>query len=380
MKTKPSENKGKSRKVVKIISIILALIILLPIIALFIGRGVNDIRLRLPGGVREKGYIELGGALQYISIRGADASNPVIIYLHGGGSPGYILPLQQIVEADYTFVFWEQRGEGRSYIKSPDAELSLEILLNDLDELVDYAAERFNQPIIIVGHSGGTTLGIQYAEAHPDKLAGFIGIGQMVDSSEAGRFFVKETARSARESGNEQDALEIEEIDGFLEEFWKNHPDLDYYTVDDVTRAKIDKIISLLDQYDPFPSPPTRDDTVSALLSPDFDWARFRWELALRNLDPWIDIEKVFDAQQPVAEVFGNLTPPGNLDIPVVFINGSIDGFTPAVLVQEYFERLTAPKKEIFILQGVGHLPMEEKENIEIFSETLKKALAIVLE
>ena len=57
-----------------------------------------------------------------------------------------------------------------------------------------------------------------------------------------------------------------------------------------------------------------------------------------------------------------------------------IDGLTPAVLVQEYYERLAAPKKEIFILQGVGHLPMEEVGHIEIFAETLKKALAIVLE
>jgi len=379
MKTKPREKttkSGKLRRIVKIIAITLVGIIVLPIIALFVGRGVNDIRLRLPNGIREKTYIELGGVEQYINIRGADASNPVIIFLHGGGGgTTHILPVQQIVEADYTFIYWSQRDGGMTYVKSPDAELSLEIYLSDLDELVDYTTRRFNQPIILVGHSGGTRIGTLYAQAHPDKLAGYIGIGQIsgADPIDEIKFIVSEAARFAREAGNEQDALRIEMLFGLWQDYFNDESSV----IDTSMMEKLEELDSLINKY--LPSPPQKDMTILGLLNPDFDWNSLRWELAVRmGINLGVDIDKYCEKMESAGEGFSQ-APPENLDIPVVVINGSVDYATPAVFAQEYFERLTAPKKEIFILPGVGHQPWEEEGHFEIFSETLIKALAIVL-
>ena len=364
MKTEKTGKNGKLRKTVRIIAIVLAAIILLPIITLIIGRGVNDIRARLPGGIREKGYIKLGGIEQYINIRGADTSNPVIIFLHGGpgGPTSYILPTQQCVETDYTFIYWDQRGSGRSYIKSPYTEISFDILLNDLDELVDYAAARFNQPIIIVGHSWGTLLGITYAKEHPDKIAGYIGMGQVVSEFEAQRLSSTEAARLAREAENEQNALEIEAL---YQEFLNEPVSENNYA---------GRLNGVQYEYLPFP---IRDVTIPALLSPDFGWDNLRWELSLG-----FDIYECFNAMEPLFKAVYEKTPPDDISIPVVFINGNIDYSTPAALVQEYAERLTAPKKEVFILQGFGHVLFEDPmdKDLEIFSETLRKALAFVLE
>ena len=66
--TKHGATHCKLRKVVKVISIVLVCIILLPIIVLFVGRCVKDVSSRMPGGVRDKRYIELGGIEQFISI------------------------------------------------------------------------------------------------------------------------------------------------------------------------------------------------------------------------------------------------------------------------------------------------------------------------
>jgi len=352
--------------VFKNIVIILVGMIIVPIIALFIGRSVNDFRLRLPGGVREKGYIQLGGVKQYINIRGANTSNPVVIYLHGGPgqSPVYIGLIQKSIdEADYTLIYWDQRGSGRSYIKSLNAALSFEILLNDLDELVDYATERFNQPIVIVGHSWGTMLGGKYAEAYSDKIAGFIGIGQAVDRIEAERLTSIEAARLAREAGNEPDALEIETLfQIFLKDPLGRNDD----------GEALWKLVNL--EYKYLPQNPGKDTTIAALLSPDFDWDSLRYELLRRT-----DIVKYAKVQNPLRNAFDGFAPPDKLKIPVVLIQGSIDYVTPAVLTQEYFERLTAPRKEIVILPGIGHSPMDEEGDFEMFSETLRKGLASIL-
>lgn len=361
-KTKSYEKKGRLRRVVKIVSLVLASIIVLPIIALFIGRGVNDIWLRLPDGVRDKTYIELGGVEQYINIRGADTSNPVIIFLHGGpgGAVSYITPFQQNFEADYTCIYWDQRGCGRSYIKSPNAEISFEILLKDLDDLVDYAAERFSQPIIIVGHSWGTILGITYAEAHPDKLAGYIGMSQVIDQIEAQRLASIEAARLARGAGNEQDALEIE----VLFQAFSKEP---YGVGDNDFEAKLN-----MANYKYLPWDEGKDMTIPALLSSDFDWDTLRWELLPRS-----DMERAYDAMEPLFKTIIEFAPPDNFNIPIVFITGSTDNLTPAVLVQEYSERLIAPKKEVFIIPELGHNLLSE--NLEVSSEILRKALAAML-
>jgi len=364
---KPLREYVKLKKIIKIIAIILASIIVLPVFILFIGRGVNDIRFRLPGGIREKGYIELGGVEQYINIRGVSVTNPVIIFLHGGpGSPAsYILPVQRIVEADYTLVYWDQRGCGRSYIKSPDTELSFEILLNDLDELVDYATQRFNQPIIIVGHSWGTVLGITYAGSHPEKIAGYIGMGQVISQIETQRFASTEAARLAREAGNEQDASKIEML---FQDFYREPLSDNNYE---------GKLNMAQYKYLPFPA---RDMTIPALLSPDFDWNSLRWHLALMTRSN--TAHRAFDAMEPLLEALIEFAPPDYLSIPVVFIHGTVDYSTPAVLTQEYCENLIAPEKEMLVLSGIGHVLFEDPvdKNLKVFSEALRKALAIVLE
>jgi len=380
MKKNTEKKNSRVRKIIKFSALVLASVIILPIIVLIIGRGVTNVRLRLPGGVREKGYIKLGGVDQYINIRGADDTNPVIIFLHGGGGgTTYITPFQQMVEADYTFIYWSQRDGGITYAKSPDAEIPFECYISDLDELVDYATRRFNQPIILVGHSGGSRVGTLYAKAHPDKIAGFIGIGQVaeVDFIERVKFDVSSASSVARETGNEQDVTKLEELLVVWQDYVKDHQ-MGVPITDADMLEKLDELEPFLFKH--FPDDPAKmDNTIQGLMSPDFGWDSLRWELALRGINLGVDIDKYYDKLESSVEDYSLLEPPDNLDIPVVIINGSDDMYTPAVFAQEYFERLTAPKKELFIIQGAGHFPMEEVDYMEVFAETLKKALTIVL-
>jgi pimeloyl-ACP methyl ester carboxylesterase len=74
-----------------------------------------------PERVDEKMFVRIGGIDQWITIKGDDRNNPVVLFLHGG--PGDALsPFADATyagwEKDFTLVQWDQRGAGRTYGKS----------------------------------------------------------------------------------------------------------------------------------------------------------------------------------------------------------------------------------------------------------------------
>lgn len=125
---------------------------------------------------------------------GQDATNPVIIYLHGGpaGLDTFMTyAFSDYLTDEYTFIGWDQRGCGRTYFKNQEKDpnnetVSFDQALDDLDALVNYACDRFGQDkVIIMGHSYGTTLGSTYVKQHPEKVQAYIGIGQLVSIEDA---------------------------------------------------------------------------------------------------------------------------------------------------------------------------------------------------
>ena len=69
--------------------------------------------IRTPNGIASLEKVILGGARQWILIRGEDASNPVLLFLHGGpGTP--IMPVAHHfghrLEQRFVVVHWDQRG------------------------------------------------------------------------------------------------------------------------------------------------------------------------------------------------------------------------------------------------------------------------------
>ncbi len=47
-------------------------------------RHARDYAVATPNGIDEARYVEVGGIQQWITIRGEDRSNPVLLFLHGG--------------------------------------------------------------------------------------------------------------------------------------------------------------------------------------------------------------------------------------------------------------------------------------------------------
>ena len=365
-KTNEQKNKqGKLKSILKIICIILLGIIIIPTVILFIVRGVNSIRFRLKDGVQEKIYIQLSSAEQFINIRGRNIENPVVIWLHGGpGGPDtfFTTTFQQELESDFTFIRWDQRGCGRTYYKSRDLSLSWDAFLADLDELVDYAASRFNQPIILVGHSWGSALGSTYAAEHPEKIAGYVGIGQFTDDHESEKLAAEKSEEMARTAGNDIEAEKIKEL-------------YQSYTSTGLTseNADLKGFLQFRQLTASYLSPNDKDPILTALVSPDFGWNDLRWNLRiLTNMEGFLASNR---------ELFTDLEDfelPYSFEVPVILIQGENDYVCSTVLAEKYQQSLSAPISEIFIMKELGHGPMFDDP--DAFADVLKKAFDLIVE
>jgi pimeloyl-ACP methyl ester carboxylesterase len=138
----------------------------------------------LPNSVAEISYLCLGGFDQWVMIRGENIANPILILLHGG--PGFpemrlFRTFNAALERHYTVVYWMQRGTSKSFDRrmSPSS-LTIEQFIADLDGLVERLRARFGkEKVVLYGHSWGSVLGILYASRFPDKVAAYVGTGQI---------------------------------------------------------------------------------------------------------------------------------------------------------------------------------------------------------
>jgi len=107
-----------------------------------------------------------------------DPANPVMIVLHGGPGSGdsrYMesllapLPDGYRLEDDFYMVYWDQRGTGLSRRHDDRDLLTWAQYRRDLEALVDlYSPE---DPVVLVGHSGGGTYATNYINANPDRVS-----------------------------------------------------------------------------------------------------------------------------------------------------------------------------------------------------------------
>lgn len=98
-------------------------------------------RIHAPEGIESLEAVPIGGMTQWVSIRGLNRDNPVILFIHGGpGTP--MMPMTWAYQAPwedfFTVVQWDQRGVGKNAV-STDRQALVETLTND--RIIDDAVE-----------------------------------------------------------------------------------------------------------------------------------------------------------------------------------------------------------------------------------------------
>lgn len=145
-------------------------------------------RLVAPGAVELSEAVELGGLKQWITLRGADRANPVLIYVHGGpgaAEMGRSWPYQRGWEDFFTVVQWDQRGTGKTLRDGGEAanaaRLTREQMAQDLVELIAWVRQRPGvERVILVGHSWGNVIGMDAALRQPGWVSAYVGVGPLM--------------------------------------------------------------------------------------------------------------------------------------------------------------------------------------------------------
>lgn len=134
--------------------------------------------------IDQSSFVPLGGLDQWISIRGDDRRNPVLLVVHGG--PGEAQWPQAAHyrpwEKSFTVVQWDQRGAGHTYgrygAKTPD--MTLDRISKDGVELADYLCRTLSKKkIIVLGHSWGSIIAITMVQRRPELFAAYVGTGMV---------------------------------------------------------------------------------------------------------------------------------------------------------------------------------------------------------
>jgi pimeloyl-ACP methyl ester carboxylesterase len=167
------------------------------------------------GSISEKIKVNINGVDQGMFIKGKNARNPVLLYLHGG-MPDYFLTEHYPtgLEEYFTVVWWEQRGSGFSYSADiPPESVNAAQLLSDTVEVTNYLRKRFGQEkIYLMGHSGGTFIGIQAAAQAPELYHAYIGVAQMSNQLASEKLAYAYMLQRFRDEGNTGMARRLEAV------------------------------------------------------------------------------------------------------------------------------------------------------------------------
>lgn len=167
----------------------------------------------LAGSISEKIRVPINGVEQGMFIKGKNIEKPVLLYLHGG-LPDYFLTERYPTGLEDFFVvcWWEQRGSGLSYsANKSEKTVTLEQLISDTKQVTNYLRKRFGQQkIYLMGHSGGTFIGIQAAERTPELYFAYMGVAQLSDQLKSEQLAYEYMLGEFRMNGNSRMVKKLE--------------------------------------------------------------------------------------------------------------------------------------------------------------------------
>ena len=177
-------------------------------------------RIVAPEGVERYEYVPVGGIQQFVSIRGQDRANPVILFIHGGPASPQIPSLWQFqrpLEEYFTMVNYDQRGAGRTYGEAPPEQvagtLQIQTYVDDAIEIAEHIRAKLGkQKVVLMAHSWGSIVGMRAALQRPDLFHAYVGIGQVINTMENEQLSVAYGLEQARRHDNKEAVAEIESI------------------------------------------------------------------------------------------------------------------------------------------------------------------------
>lgn len=297
-------------------------------------------------------YVSINGINQYLFHCGTKQDNPVMLFLHGGPGSSEVLfahAFQEKWEEIFTVIHWDQRGTGKTLTANPDKYPTIDLMLRDLLEVVQYLKNKYNkEKIIILGHSWGSVLGSIFVKKYPKEAAYYIGVGQVVGFLENERVGYKKVRELIMQAKDNKSLKKLESIGDYPGD-----------KIDNDFMKKCGKVRSIQGKYN---------------LAVKTDLSLFKTVLKspVFKLSDASALIKGMKANEKVMEFLGTFDLRGEsaeYKVPIYYILGSNDWQTPYVIAQEYFNTINAPSKGLYLIPDAGHMTMLDQP--DLFFEAL---------
>jgi len=297
----------------------------------------------IPNSIAVLEKVKLGGSEEWISIRGKDSRNPLLLFLAGGpGGSQLVLEQRAMAELEDRFVVvnWDQPGAGKSFHAIAHAKLTPDRYISDAHELVLHLCQRFGKDkIYLSGQSWGSALGIMVVQRYPDLFHGFIGTGQVVAFLENEKIRYDSALNLAQERGDIQQVGNLQK---------QGSPP--YYGNDVLPKMMI--YLNDLNKY-------RNENQNLAIAKPKTNILIDLITSSEYGLYDKLNLSR--GELATVGVVFPQLwdvdfrKQANRLKVPIYFLIGRHDRTTSPKLTEEYFNLLTAPHKELIWFEHSGH-------------------------
>jgi len=313
------------------------------------GRLADLARIHTPEGIEVTEPVEVNGSTQWITIRGLNRANPILLFVHGGpGSAmlGMSWAFQKPWEDFFTVVNWDQRGVGKNFSAADTARLGPTMTdeqhVRDADVVVRHVLKKLgHDKLVIMGYSWGTAFTPRVVMEHPEHFYAWVGVGVAAPGGGGEAALYSRVLDLARRSNDTAGVQELEALAPYpgpgqldvrralavrkwvrrYDGGWYGKPDFDlYFSLNEWGAAY------------------TAAEASNATTALGWGERRLSWTGAL-------DLG----------------TGPVHFPVPVVFLMGRYDLHTPFATARAFFDRIEAPSKKFVTFERASHMIMFEE-------------------
>ncbi|MFE2857140.1 alpha/beta fold hydrolase [Streptomyces lavendulae] len=315
-----------------------------PVAGLFAHRAVRRagharlMRIGTPNGIDEQGFVRIGGIEQWISVRGEDRANPVLLEIHGG--PGAANSpygaRTRSWEKHFTLVRWDMRGAGLTFAHGgPEGqgEITFERVYEDAVEVTRHVLARLGvERVVLMPNSFGTVFGLRLARNHPELYSAYVGTDQNIQEAGRDTSAYDATLERLRAAGKAKDVAMVEAM-GCDPRRWTP-----------AQRSSYDKLCAGSD--------PLTLDTVKKVIVGSL------WLSPLYSLGR---VKAYFKGQgfsEPLTEGtggFDDFADGTRFEVPFFVFQGERDVITPAARARLFFDAVEAPVKAFELIGDASH-------------------------
>lgn len=300
----------------------------------------------------EKTFVTIGGVRQGMFIRGADTTNPVLLFVHGGPSFSEYFLVEKYptgIEDYFTVCYWDQRGGGLSVTQEVTREsLTLRQHAADMIEMTNFLRERFGkEKIYVMAHSGGTAFAVKAVADNPQLFHAYICMAQVTKQAESEKKAWKFMSDRYSEMNNTKMVARfakypVTEDDSSLLPFFNS-----------VLRDKSMHELGI----------GTMRNMKSIMTGVFYPVWLCRAYTLREKYNIWHSKFSFVNKSGLRAEVLAlDMTEEvPSLEVPAYFISGRHDLTVNRELSEEYFNRLDCPLKRFYLFENSAHSPMFEE-------------------